>query len=380
MERTVYSSEHRQFGESIAGFVADDLLPQLPRYRADGAVDRAAFARAGALGLLGLAIPSRFGGSQADDYRFHTVAIEQLAAATHGLSSTFTIHFDIATPYIVDLAVPSLAERVLPRLATGDAIAAIAMTEAGGGSDLAALTTRARRVDDGWVIDGSKTFITNGGIADVVVVAARTSDRGARGISLFVVEAPTAGFTPGPTLDKLGLHESNTAELFLDGVHVAEDALLGQVDGGFTHLMQRLPQERLSSAVANLAQARTVLGQALDHARTRSAFGTPIGSMQHNKFAFADLSARIEALSTFVDACIGAHVAGRLTTSDAARAKLLSAEVEHDVLDAAIQLSGGAGLMADNPIGQAWVDGRATRIWAGTSEVMREIIGRDLGL
>jgi long-chain-acyl-CoA dehydrogenase len=380
MKRTVYSSEHEQFGASIAAFVADDLLPQLSRFRAEGAVDRSAFLKAGSLGLLGLSIPQRFGGSQADDYRFHAVAIEQLAGATHGLSSTFTIHFDIAVPYLVDLARPSLAERLLPRLATGDAIAAIAMTEPSGGSDLAALTTRARRVDDGWVLDGAKTFITNGGIADVVIVAARTSDAGSRGISLFAVDTSAPGFTAGPTLDKLGLHESNTAELFLDGVHVPDDALLGDVDAGFAQLMQRLPQERLSSAVANLAQTRTVLELALDYGRSRTAFGTAIGSMQHNKFAFADLSARVEALSTFVDACIAAHAQGCLTASDAARAKLLSAEVEHDVLDAAIQLSGGSGLMADSRIGQAWVDGRATRIWAGTAEVMREIVGRDLGL
>lgn len=380
MERTVYASEHEQFGASVAAFVADDLLPHLGDFRAAGAVDRAAFARAGALGLLGLAIPSRFGGMQADDYRFHAVAIEQLAAATHGLSSTFTVHFDIAAPYIVELGGDSLAERLLPRLATGEAIAAIAMTEPSGGSDVAAMLTRAVRRDDGWLIDGAKSYITNGGIADVVVVAARTSDQGAHGISLFAVDTQLAGFSTSPPLNKLGLHESNTADLFFDGVHVPDDALLGPVDAGFAALMRRLPQERLSSAIANLAQTRTVLALALDHGRTRTAFGTPVGSMQHNKFVFADLSARVEALSAYVDACIAAHTHGGLTSADAARAKLLSAQVEHDVLDAAVQLSGGSGLMADSRIGQAWVDGRATRIWAGTAEVMREIIGRDLRL
>lgn len=380
MERTVYESEHEQFGASVAAFVADDLLPHLGDFRAAGAVDRAAFARAGALGLLGLAIPSRFGGMQADDYRFHAVAIEQLAAATHGLSSTFTVHFDIAAPYIVELGGDSLAERLLPRLATGEAIAAIAMTEPSGGSDVAAMLTRAVRRDDGWLIDGAKSYITNGGIADVVVVAARTSDQGAHGISLFAVDTQLAGFSTSPPLNKLGLHESNTADLFFDGVHVPDDALLGPVDAGFAALMRRLPQERLSSAIANLAQTRTVLALALDHGRTRTAFGTPVGSMQHNKFVFADLSARVEALSAYVDACIAAHTHGGLTSADAARAKLLSAQVEHDVLDAAVQLSGGSGLMADSRIGQAWVDGRATRIWAGTAEVMREIIGRDLRL
>jgi long-chain-acyl-CoA dehydrogenase len=380
MKRTVYASEHEQFGASVAAFVADDLLARLPDFRAEGAVDRATFRKAGALGLLGLSVPERLGGAQADDYRFHSVAIEQLAGATHGLSSTFTIHFDIAVPYLVDLAQPALAERLLPQLASGEAIAAIAMTEPSGGSDLAGLTTRAHRAADGWVIDGAKSFITNGGIADVVVVAARTSDTGARGISLFAVETSTPGFTAGPTLDKLGLHESNTADLFFEGVRVPGHALLGDVDAGFAHLMRRLPQERLSSAVANLAQTRTVLDLALEHGRSRTAFGEPIGSMQHNKFAFADLSARVEALSAYVDACIVAQVNGGVSNGDAARAKLLSAQVEHDVLDAAIQLSGGSGLMSDSRIGQAWVDGRATRIWAGTAEVMREIIGRDLGL
>jgi alkylation response protein AidB-like acyl-CoA dehydrogenase len=382
MQRTIYGPEHAAFAASIQAFVERDLRPNLERYRREGAVDRQAWKQAGAVGLLGLAAPEWAGGAVGDqsDYRFRAAAIEQLAAASHGLSSTFSIHFDIVMPYVVDLADDHVARTWLPRMVDGSAIAALALTEPGAGSDLAAITTRAQRDGDDWVLDGAKTFITNGGIADVAVVAARTSGDDAAGISLFLVPTNTPGVSAGAPLDKLGLHESNTAELALTQVRIPADHLLGQLDRGFAHLMDRLPTERLSSSVANLAQARAGLALAIAYGKERRAFGTPVGSLQHNAFQLADLSARVEATSAFVDACIAAKVKGVLSGADAARAKLLSAQVEHDVLDAAMQLHGGSGYMADSAIGQAWVDGRVTRIWAGSAEVMRLIISRDLGL
>lgn len=380
MERTVFASDHELFRAAFARTVDEYLTPSLPQYRQDGALDRAAFQQVAASGVLGLAVPEQYGGAGTTDYRFHAVAIEELARVSHGLSSTLTIHFDIATPYIVEFAGPVIAERWLPQLAAGQAIAAFALTEPSGGSDAAALATRALALDDGWLLTGTKSFITNAAIADVAVVAARTGADGPRGISLFAVDTSLPGVVAGPTLRKLGLHESNTADLSFDGVRLDHSALLGEVDAGFGYLMARLPQERLSSAVANVAQTRSVFAHAVDHARSRRAFGTALGSLQHNKFLLADLSARIESVSAFVDACINAQVERHLTAADAARAKLLSARVEHDVLDAAVQLAGGAGLMADSPIGQAWTDGRVTRIWAGADEIMREIIGRDLDL
>jgi alkylation response protein AidB-like acyl-CoA dehydrogenase len=380
MQRTVYTAEHEQFRAAVREFVDRDLRPSLARFRAEGAVDRAAWHRAGEFGLLGLTIPVEHGGGGNDDYRFRAVAIEELARASHGLSSTFSIHFDIATPYLVDLASDAVAAHWLPRLSDGTAIAAIALTEPEAGSDLAALTTTATPTSDGWILDGSKAFITNGGIADIAVVAARTGGPGAAGISLFAVPLAADGVARSAPLQKLGLHESNTANLTFTQVQVPEDHLLGRLDEGFGELMRRLPFERLSSAIANLAQTRAAFELAITQGQERAAFGRPVGSWQHNAFTLADLSARIEAASTFVDACIGARARGTLDAGDTARAKLLTAQVEHDVMDAALQLFGGSGYMADSAIGPAWTDARVTRIWAGSSEVMRLLISRDLGL
>jgi alkylation response protein AidB-like acyl-CoA dehydrogenase len=253
------------------------------------------------------------------------------------------------------------------------------MTEPDAGSDLAALRTSAQRTDEGWKINGAKTFITNGASADLVVVAARTGD-GRRDISLFAVEAGTHGFARGDKLHKVGQHEADTSELFFDDMIVPAENLIGDLNGGFSHMMDRLPQERLSTAVVNLAHARAVLETTLEYVVERRAFGRPIGTFQHNRFLLAELVTQVDVAQAYIDACLMAHVSGSLTPVAAAKAKWWSAETQNSVLDACVQLYGGYGYMEEYDVGRAWCDGRVTKIWAGSNEIMKEVIGRDLGL
>jgi long-chain-acyl-CoA dehydrogenase len=255
------------------------------------------------------------------------------------------------------------------------------MTEPSGGSDLAALRTTAVRDGDDWVLNGSKTFITNGYSADLVVVAARTSpEKRAKGITLFGVETGMAGFERGRKLDKVGQEESDTAELFFTNVRVPDANRIGEVDRGFIAMMERLPQERIGAAVANTAHAKQILVETIAYAKERTAFGQPIGAFQHNKFLIAELQTKLEVTQAYVDDCIEAHTEGRLSAVDAAKAKWWSAEVQNDVLDACVQLHGGYGYMNEYRVARAWRDARVTKIWAGSNEIMKELIGRDLGL
>ncbi len=332
-------------------------------------IDREVWLEAGRNGFLGLEVPEQYGGS---DYRFNAVLGEELARASAAFSSCLGIHYDIVAPYLVKLTTDEQKERWLPKFCSGEMVTAIGMTEPSGGSDLAALETTAVRDGDDWIINGSKTFTTNGYSADLVVVAARTSpEKKARGITLFAVEAGTEGFERGRKLDKVGQPESDTAELFFDNVRVPSANMIGELDGGFIHMMQLLPQERIGAAVANLAHARPILEETIEYAKERKAFGQPIGQMQWNKFLIAELVTKLDVTQAYVDNCVAAHDAGELTAIDAAKAKWWSAQVQNEILDHCVQLHGGYGFMKEYRAARAWMDARVTKIWAGSNEIMR---------
>ncbi|QCQ90351.1 acyl-CoA dehydrogenase family protein [Rhodococcus sp. SGAir0479] len=381
MKRTLYGPDHEAFRESVREFVGRHIMPRQAKMIEQRYIDREVWLEAGRNGFLGLEVPEEYGGSEAGDYRFNAVLGEELARAGASFSSSFGIHYDIVAPYLVKLTTDEQKRRWLPRFCTGEMVTAIGMTEPSGGSDLAALKTTAVRDGDDWIINGSKTFITNGYGADLVVVAARTSpEKKARGITLFAVEAGTEGFERGRKLDKVGQPESDTAELFFDNVRVPATDMIGELDGGFIHMMQLLPQERIGAAVANLAHARPILEDTLDYAKERKAFGQPIGQMQWNKFLLAELVTKLDVAQAYVDNCVAAHDSGELTAIDAAKAKWWSAQIQNEILDHCVQLHGGYGFMKEYRAARAWMDARVTKIWAGSNEIMKELIGRDLGL
>ncbi len=381
MRRTLYGEDHEAFRASVRAFLDRSVVPHLEEHAAAKGLPREFWLQAGAQGLLGLEVPAEYGGSEAGDYRFNAVLTEELAKVNMTLPSCLGIHADIVAPYLVHLATEEQKKRWLPGFCAGEVLTAIAMTEPSGGSDLAALKTTAVREGDYFVLNGSKTFITNGWSADLVLVAARTSpEKGAKGITLFGVEADMAGFSRGRKLDKVGQDESDTAELFFEDVRVPADHVIGELDRGFIHMMTWLPQERLGSAITNLAHAAQILTETVAYARERTAFGQPIGRFQHLKFLLAELVTRIDVTQAYVDQCVLAHAEGRLTPVDAAKAKWWTAQVQNDVLDHCVQVYGGYGYMNEYRVARAWRDARVTKIWAGSNEIMKELIGRDLGL
>lgn len=381
MRRTLFDSDHEAFRAAVREFVERELRPGQERFIQQRSIDRNVWREAGKQGLLGLLVPEEYGGSGAGDYRFTAVLSEELAKLSVAFASSFTIHCEVVAPYLVELAAEEQRRRWLPRFCAGELVGAIGMTEPSAGSDLAALRTTAVRSGTDWILDGSKTFITNGYSADLVVVAARTSPgKGAKGISLFVVEDGMEGFERGRKLDKVGQHEADTAELFFDRVRVPAENLLGEVDRGFVHMMERLPQERIGAAVTNLANARQILVETVEYTKERRAFGQPVGSFQYNKFRLAELVTSVDVTQAFVDHCVTAHVAGELSAVDAAKAKWWTAQVQNEVIDACVQLHGGYGYMSEYRVARAWQDARVTKIWAGSNEIMKELIGRDLGL
>jgi alkylation response protein AidB-like acyl-CoA dehydrogenase len=326
-----------------------------------------------------LGVAAEDGGNGVTDFRFNVVLGEELAQAGLAYASSLGIQTDVVAPYLVELTTAEQRARWLPRFCDGELISAIGMTEPEAGSDLAALRTTATRSDTGWVINGAKTFITNGAGADLVIVAARTG-QAPRDISLFAVEAGTPGFSRGEPLHKVGQPEADTAELFFDDVNVAADNLIGEVGRGFSHMIERLPQERLSVAVANLAHANWVVAETLNYVRARRAFGRPVGSFQHNRFRLAEFVTELDVAQAYVDRCVQMHVAGELSPVDAAKAKWWTADVQNRVIDGCVQLHGGYGYMQEYEVARAWCDARVTKIWAGSNEIMKEVIGRELGL
>ena len=381
MRREIYDEDHEAFRASVREFLDREVKPDLEQHAEAHALPRDFWLAAGKQGFLGLEIPEEYGGSEAGDYRFNAVLTEELAKVNMALPSCLGIHADIVAPYLVHLTTEEQKQRWLPSFCTGETLTAIGMTEPSGGSDLAALRTTAVRDGDGWLLNGSKTFITNGYSADLVVVAARTSpEKKAHGITLFGVDTSLAGFSRGRKLDKVGQDESDTAELAFDNVRLTDGDVIGEVDQGFIHMMTFLPQERLGSAVTNLAHGRQILDETLEYAKERKAFGQSIGAFQHNKFLLAELFTRVEVSQAYVDQCVIAHTSGELTPIDAAKAKWWTAQVQNDVLDHCVQLFGGYGFMNEYRVARAWRDARVTKIWAGSNEIMKELIGRDLGL
>jgi len=381
MDRVIFNEDHHAFRASAKEYCDRSLVPRMEQFLEEKTIDRSAWLEAGKQGFLGLDVPEEYGGSSVGDYRFNAVFAEEVSKVSASLSSCFGIHYDCAAPYLVDLGTEEQKQRWLPKFCAGEYVAAIGMTEPSGGSDLAALKTSAKKADGGWVLNGSKTFITNGDMADLVIVAARTDpSKGAKGITLFVVEEGMDGFARGRKLDKVGQTESGTSELFFEDVFVPEGNVLGEVDRGFIHMMERLAQERVGAAVSNIAQATQILDETIEYVKQRKAFGQPVGSFQYNKFVIAELVTKAEVTQAYVDNAIVAHDEDRLTAVDAAKAKWWSAQVQNEILDACVQLHGGYGYMNEYRVARAWRDARVTKIWAGSNEIMKELIGRDLGL
>jgi len=380
--RDLFNDDHETFRSSVAAFVAKEMVPHYADWEAAGIMPREVFAAAGRYGFLGMAIPEAHGGGGTDDFRFNVVLADELAAAgIGGAGLGLTLHNDICTPYFIEYCNEEQAARWLPGIASGELITAVAMTEPGTGSDLAGIATTAIRDGDEYIVNGSKTFITNGINSDLVIVAAKTDPTQRHsGMSLLVVERGMPGFERGRNLDKIGLKAQDTAELFFTDVRVPAANLLGEENRGFFYLMDNLPQERLAIAVGAVAASERVLDQTLDYCRNRTAFGRPIGSFQHSRFVLAELATEVQIARVFVDRCILELNAGKLSVSDAAMAKWWTTELQLRVVDAGVQLHGGYGYMLEYPIAQAYLDSRVQTIYGGTTEIMKEIIGRSLGV
>jgi alkylation response protein AidB-like acyl-CoA dehydrogenase len=380
MQRELFESDHEAFRDAVRAFVSLELRSQHEKIIATRAIPRETWLAAGAQGFLGLGVPEVYAGSGANDFRFNAVLTEELAACSLAFASSFGIHVDVVAPYLVELGTDEQKQQWLPGYCRGELIGAIAMTEPSAGSDVAGIRTRAVGRGTDWVLNGAKTFITNGHSADLFVVAARTSEDRTHGISMFVVDANTPGFQRGRKLDKIGQPEADTAELFFEDVRLPASGLLGEPNRGFHYMMQRLVHERMHGAVANVAHAYAIFVETLEYARTREAFGQPIGGFQHNRMLLADLATQLDVTRAFVDRCVAAHACGTATAVDAAKAKWWSAEVQNRVLDSCLQVHGGYGYMNEYRVGRAWADARVTKIWGGTNEIMRELIGKSLGL
>ena len=380
MRAALYETEHDAFREAVRSFVAKQVTPFHAQWEADGVVDRGVWLEAGKQGLLGMDVPEQYGGGGVQDFRYNCVVSEELTRA--GASGVgFTLHNDIIAPYLLELTDEEQKARWLPRFVTGEMITAIAMSEPGAGSDLQGLKTTARRDGNDWVLNGSKTFITNGILSDLVLVVARTdAEAGAHGFSLLAVERGMTGFERGRNLNKVGMKAQDTAELFFDDVRVPSSNLVGTEGQGFIHLMNALPQERLSIAVVAVAAARHVLDLTVEYCKGRTAFGRPIGSFQHNRFVLAEMETEVCIAEAFLEKAVLEHNAGRFDVKDAAMAKWWTTELQKRVVDQCVQLHGGYGYMLEYPVAKAFLDSRVQTIYGGTTEVMKEIIGRSLGV
>jgi alkylation response protein AidB-like acyl-CoA dehydrogenase len=382
MQRDLFEPDHELFRSSVREFVEREVTPYVTKWEAEGKVDKEMFRRAGRAGFLGMAIPEQYGGGGVSDFRFNVVIVEELMRGDAMASGMcITLHNDVCLPYFLHLADEEQRRRWMPGLVSGDLMSAIAMTEPGAGSDLAGIKTTAIRDGDDFLVNGSKTFITNGINADLVITAVKTdpSERHS-GMSLVVIEDGMKGFTRGRNLDKIGLHAQDTAELFFGDVRVPAANLLGVEGRGFAYLMENLPQERLGLAAASIAHAEVAFDWTLDYIKERRAFGQPIGSFQTVKHLMAEMRTELDVARTYVDRQIQALNRGVLTADDAAKAKWWVTELEKRVIDRCLQLFGGWGYMEEYPIARAFRDARVQTIYGGTTEIMKEIIGRSLGL
>jgi alkylation response protein AidB-like acyl-CoA dehydrogenase len=380
-KRELFTPEQNDYRESFRRFLHAEVVPHYEEWEAARLVPRELFATCAEHGFLAMEVPEELGGSGVEDWRFNVVLNEESVRA--GVADAMAgplLHSDVVLPYLMNAASQDQRARWLPDVAGGRRILAIAMTEPGTGSDLAAISTRAQRDGDCYVLNGAKTFVTNGINADLVVVAARTSDDPHRGLSLLVVERGMEGFERGKQIEKLGQHASDTAELFFSDVRVPVENLLSEERSGFFQLVARLVPERLTLAVTAMAGCELALEMTLEYVKQRKAFGRPIGSFQNSRFRLAELRTKIEIARCFVDRCIERYVADTCSVEEAAMAKWWTTELLGEVTDAGVQLHGGYGYTTEYPIGKAWVDARVTRIYAGTNEIMKELIGRTMGL
>jgi alkylation response protein AidB-like acyl-CoA dehydrogenase len=380
MGRDIFEAEHEAFRESVGTFLDKEVVPHHDQWERDGIVDREVWAKAGAQGLLGLQLDEGYGGGGTPDFRYNAVVGEEMTKrGVYG--PAFTLFNDMIVPYLVAGASDEQKTRWFPALCAGETIAAIAMSEPGAGSDLQGIRTSAVDAGDHYVLNGQKTFISNGILADLVIVVARTDpDAGHQGISLLVVERGMEGFERGRNLDKVGQHAQDTAELFFSDVRVPKQNLLGKEGEGFVQLMTNLSQERLSMAVASATACEKILEMTLAYAKERTAFGRPIGKFQHNRFVIAEMATEAHIARVFVDDCIARHVRGELDAKTASMAKYWVTELQNKLVDRGLQMHGGYGYMTEYPIARAWVNSRVQTIYGGTTEIQKEIIGRSLGL
>jgi alkylation response protein AidB-like acyl-CoA dehydrogenase len=377
--RTIYEAEHEALRDTVRAFLEKECVPRRDAWAEQGYADRDAWLRAGELGLLGFEVPTEYGGAGVDDWRYNAIVAEETARAATGLG--LGLQNDVVAPYLVELTTDDQKQRWLPGFVAGELITALAMSEPGAGSDLKKIATTARRDGDAWVINGSKTFITSGILADLVLVVCRTDpSAGHKGFSILVVETGTPGFTKGKKLDKIGNRGSDTAELFFDDVRVPAQNLLGEEGRGFYYLMCNLAKERLGIAVTAVAAAERSYEITLEYCKTREVFDTPVGSLQANRFSLAEMDTKLRVTRAFVDTCIRGAVNGDLTSEEAAAAKWWATETQWEITDRCMQLHGGYGYINEYEIARLWKDARVQRLYGGTTEVMKDIIGRSLGL
>lgn len=378
--RTLFEPEHELFRESYRAFLDKHVAPNHEQWERDKLVDRGVWLEAGKQGFLSMAVPEEYGGGGNPDFRYNTIVCEETVAGRYsGLG--FSLHNDVVAPYLLELTTREQKERWLPQFSTGEMITAIAMTEPGTGSDLQGIKTRAVRAGDHYVLNGSKTFITNGVNADLIIVVAQTNpEKGAQGFSLLAVERGMEGFERGRHLDKIGMDAQDTAELSFTDVRVPVENRLGEEGMGFIYLMQNLPQERISIAIMAAAAMESVLEETIAYVGERKAFGKPIGSFQNSRFLLAELSTEATAVRIMVDEFIRLHLDGKLTAEQAAMAKWWTTEAQVRLVDRCLQLHGGYGYMREYSVAKAFLDARVQTIYGGTTEIMKEIIGRNLGL
>jgi alkylation response protein AidB-like acyl-CoA dehydrogenase len=379
-QRTLFEPEHQLFRDSYRAFLDRHVAPYHAQWEQDKIVDRGVWLEAGKQGFLGMAVPEEYGGGGNPDFRYNAIITEETTAGRYS-GIGFGLHNDVVLPYLLRLANDEQKERWLPKFCTGELITAIAMTEPGTGSDLQGIKTRAVRDGDDWVLNGAKTFITNGINSDLVIVVARTDpEKGAQGFSLLVVERGMEGFERGRKLDKIGLDAQDTAELSFDNVRVPSANLLGEEGLGFVYLMQNLPQERLGIAIMAATAMETVLESTLEYTKERKAFGKPVGSFQNSRFVLAELATEATAVRIMVDEFIRLHLEEKLSVEQAAMAKWYATEAQVRLVDRCLQLHGGYGYMREYGIARAFLDSRVQTIYGGTTEIMKEIIGRSLGV
>lgn len=375
--RSIYTEEHDMFRDSVRKFMEKEIQPHWEEWEAQGHISREAWLKAGETGLLCTHLPEEYGGSGVD-FRYSAIVIEELANV-FASGPGFSLHSDIVAPYILHYGSEEQKQHWLPKMCTGEVITAIAMTEPGTGSDLAGVRTTAIKDGDDYVINGSKTFITNGQMADLIIVVCKTdTSAGSKGVSLFLVEADREGFSRGQNLNKVGMKAQDTSELFFADVRVPAANMLGQENAGFIYLMQELAQERLSVAIIAAAGSRAVYDETVKYVKDRQAFGRPIAAFQNTRFKLAELRTELEVMQCYVDRCLELHINKKLAIDAAASVKLWATEAQGRIGDECVQLHGGYGYMWEYPVARAWADARVQRIYAGTSEIMKEIISRTI--